>query len=266
MSEVRVLRVLKDDSFGRVELLERGAERRIRRVACGGSIPGSRLVAHILLGRERRALLALEGVAGVPRLADETEFTRAASLDGAIPRSSDVGLRDFVAGAPLHRAERLPADFFERLEELVRELHARGVCHNDLHKEQNVIVGDDGWPWLIDFQLASCHSSRSRKFASRARDDLRHVAKHRRRYLRYMPAETPREIEKLPPRSLIAAIWRRTAKPLYNFVTRSLLRTRDGEERRETLGIWPHWTAPVGPRSTVPASDQQLFAKRAGNA
>jgi len=248
MSEVRVVRLLKADSFGRVEWLERGGEQRIRRVACGGRIPGSRLVAHILLGRERRALLALEGVAGVPQLADETDFTRAPSLDGQVPSSSDVGLRTFVAGAPLHKAELLPEDFFERLGELVRELHARGVCHNDLHKEQNVIVGEGGWPWLIDFQLASCHSPRSRKFASRARDDLRHVAKHRRRYLRYVPSETPREIEKLPRRSLIAAIWRRTAKPLYNFVTRSLLRTRDGEERRETLGAWPRWTAPVGPR------------------
>ena len=101
---------------------------------------------------------------------------------------------------------------------------------------------------MIDFQLASCHSSRSRKLASRARDDLRHVAKHRRRYLRYVPSEVKREIEKLPQRSWIALVWRRTVKPLYNLITRSLLGTRDGEARRLTSGPWPRWTAPVGPR------------------
>ena len=249
MSQVTVVRELKVDAFGRVELLEGHGQRRIRRVACGGRIPGSRLVAHVLLGRERRALLALDGLAGVPHLVEELEFTRAPSLDGSIPSSSDVGVRSFVAGAPLHKAEVLPEDFFERLAELVRELHGRGVCHNDLHKEQNVIVGDDGRPALIDFQLASCHSRNSRRLASRACDDLRHVAKHRRRYLRYVPSATRRELERLPPRSIVAAIWRRTAKPLYNFVTRSLLRTRDGEERRITSGPWPRWSAPVGPRA-----------------
>lgn len=243
------MRVLKQDAFGRVELLEKGGVRRIRRVACGGRIPGSRLVAHVLLGRERRALLALDGLVGVPQASDEVEFVRAPSLDGKVPSSSDVGLRSFVDGTPLHEAELLPEDFFERLGELVRELHVRGVCHNDLHKEQNVIVGGDGWPALIDFQLASCHGPRSRRLASRARDDLRHVAKHRRRYLRYVPSETPREIEKLPERSWIALVWRRTAKPVYNFVTRSILGTRDGEARRVTAGPWPRWTAPVGPRS-----------------
>src|SRR5258706_15363283 len=93
MGEPRVVAVLKQDAFGRVELLEGDGVQRIRRVACGGRIPGSRLVAHILLGRERRALLALEGVAGVPQIAEEVSFTRAPSLDGKIPSSSDVGLR-----------------------------------------------------------------------------------------------------------------------------------------------------------------------------
>jgi hypothetical protein len=34
---------------------------------------------------------------------------------------------------------------------------------------------------------------------------------------------------------------------VYEFVTRRLLRTRDGEARRATSGPWPEWTAPLGP-------------------
>ena len=248
---------MKRDAFGRVELLVRGLERVVRRVACGGGVPGSRAVARLLLERERRALAALRGLEGVPALVDGADWRFALSLDGAPPREEDVLVRTFVAGAPLHRCRELPLDFFDRLHELVRELHARGVAHNDLHKEQNIVVGDDGWPWLIDFQLASRHALGSRALRVRAWDDLRHVAKHRRRYLRYAlvadehaaPAAELRASPPRPPRrSSLALVWRRTAKPVYNLVTRDLLGRRDGEERRETRGQWPIWVASRGPR------------------
>jgi hypothetical protein len=244
------VRVLKQDSLGRVELVELAGRRVIRRVACGGAWPGSRLVAHLLANRERGALLALDGLAGVPQVVDEAAFERAPSLDGRIPLASDVTLRTYVEGTPLHLADALPEDFFERLEDLVGELHARGVCHNDLHKEQNVIVGAGGWPGIVDFQLASVHRIGSRRFASRARDDLRHVAKHRRRYLRFTQRASPLASAPLPPRSALALVWRRTAKPLYNFVTRKLFGYRDGEARRGKEGPWPRWTAPLQAPST----------------
>jgi serine/threonine protein kinase len=135
----------------------------------------------------------------------------------------------------------------------VHALHARGVCHNDLHKEQNVLVDPEGRPKLVDFQLASCHARRGRLFASRAREDLRHVEKHRRRYTRLGrgPQGGPepssgagRDLR----RSWLARTWRRLGKPVYVFVTRSLLRTRDGEERRPSSGPWPLWTEPIGRR------------------
>ncbi len=49
-------------------------------------------------------------------------------------------------------------------------------------------------------------------------------------------------------RGTLARLWRRTGKPLYNFVTRRLLRTRDGESRRPSTGPWPRWVAARGPR------------------
>jgi RIO-like serine/threonine protein kinase len=245
----RVTAVLKRDALGRVELLEGDGQRAVRRVACGGRLPLSALVARALLARERRALAALEGLDGVPHPLEDPSWSRASSEAGAAPHPRGVLVRSFVEGAPLHRAESLPEDFFDHLAVLVGELHARRVCHNDLHKEQNVIVRPDGRPALIDFQLASVHATRGRAFASRVHDDLRHVDKHRRRYLQpgRGPQGAPPPAARRAPRSTTAALWRRVVKPLYNAVTRGLLRTRDGEERRPSSGPWPRWSPPLGP-------------------
>ncbi len=257
VSEVHVVVDLKRDAFGRVELLEHGAQRFVRRVACGGALVLSRRIARVLLARERRALTALAGVVGVPQLVDDFELVQAPSLDGSVPRADEVVVRSYAAGEPLHRCESLPLDFFERLEDLVRVLHSRGVAHNDLHKEQNIVVGIDGRPQVIDFQLASVHSSGAAALSVRALDDLRHVAKHRRRYLRYARVvdehfAPPRELREAPPRAPrrtgVALVWRKTGKPLYNLVTRRVLGRRDGEARRETLGPWPYWTRAVSAR------------------
>jgi len=244
MGDPESVAVLKRDALGRVERVEREGERRVRRVACGGRLPLSALVARLLLARERRALQALAGLDGVPELERDPRWGG----------GRGVLVRSYTEGRPLHEAERLPADFFEHLAALVQRLHARGVCHNDLHKEQNVLVRPDGRPALIDFQLASLHRRRGRAFASRAHDDLRHVDKHARRYLRpgRGPSDAAAPSGPRPPRSLTARLWRRLVKPLYNLVTRRLLGTRDGEARRPSSGPWPSWGEPLG---TPPGRD-----------
>jgi predicted Ser/Thr protein kinase len=236
MSGAQETRLLKSDGLGRVEhVVGADGSSRVRRVACGGRMPGSSWVARTLLARERRALEALDGFRGVPRLL--------ASEKGILERS-------WIAGAPLSRAETLPEDFFDRLDELVVALHGRGVCHNDLHKEQNVLVTEVGRPALVDFQLASVHRERGRIFESRVRDDLRHVEKHRRRYTRdgRGPAGTgvSRGRGEGIRRSWIAFVWRRGIKPAYVLVTRAVFRGGDGEERRPSTGPWPRWTRPIG--------------------
>ena len=253
MGEWQVKEVLKSDSFGRVERLGGpGGEALIRRVACGGRIPGSGVVARLLLARERRALEALSALPSIPRLFDDETASRAPGPSGTAPRPSEVLLRSWVEGVPLHRAEELAEDFFDHLDRLVEDVHSAGVCHNDLHKEQNVMVGSDGYPRLIDFQLASVHPRRRRLFASRVNDDLRHVQKHRRRYTRDgrgpEAAGAPHGRGLGRRRGLVALVWRRTGKHLYNFVTRRLLNTRDGEERRPDTGPWPRWIEPLGQR------------------
>lgn len=246
MEGPQVARLLKRDAFGSVELVDGERGRVVRRIARGSKLVGSRWVARALLRRERRALRRLAGLSGVPALleSEEWESYRAAPSDGVAPNGEEVLLRAYLDGVPLHAAQELPLDFFERLEELVRELHARGVCHNDLHKEPNVLVGADRRPHLLDFQLASVHERRGRAFAVRAREDVRHVEKHRRRY---RSAAGGAAEPATPRRSLAAAAWLRLGKPVYNLFTRRLLRLEDAEPRRPRSGPWPAWTPPVGP-------------------
>jgi hypothetical protein len=238
VTEPQVVRVLKQDLLGRVELVRAGPSLCVRRDVRRGGFPPARWIACALLARERAALRALAGLEGVARLC----------ADGNAGRGTL--LRSWIPGSPLSEARELPRDYFERLEELVRALHARGVCHNDLHKEGNVLVGDDGYPALVDFQLASVHPRRTRTFEVRAEEDLRHVWKHRSVYLRALGEPDPLADAPLR-RSWLAATWRRLGKPLYNRLARSrALRgpLASGETRRGKDGPWPRWSAPVGPR------------------
>lgn len=248
MGDARILRELKRDVFGTVELCETDGRCLVRRVASGGRAPGSGWLARRLLARERRALKVLDGLDGVPRVVEAPELLELPDARGRVPREREVLARTWIAGEPLHLARRLPRDFFDLLDGLALELHGRGVCHNDLHKEPNVVVREDGRPALIDFQLASVHARRGRGFHGRCSEDLRHLQKHRRRYTRdgRGPSEAGIGAGHGRRRGVLARAWRRVGKPVYVLVTRRVLRTRDGEERRPSSGPWPEWTEPVG--------------------
>jgi RIO-like serine/threonine protein kinase len=116
--------------------------------------------------RECRQLRRADGVEGVPRL-----------LARPAP---NVYLREYLEGTPLPRAPAPPREFFDRLARIAAALHARGVTHNDLHKEANVIVRPDGSPGVIDFQLSLSLPRGSGLHRLLARFDLYHVAKNRR--------------------------------------------------------------------------------------
>ncbi|MCK4657944.1 MAG: hypothetical protein KAV82_00340 [Phycisphaerae bacterium] len=60
----------------------------------------------------------------------------------------------YVEGHPMQKGERVPDDFAVRLRQAIEAIHRRGMAYVDLEKPQNVIVGDDGRPHLIDFQIS----------------------------------------------------------------------------------------------------------------
>jgi serine/threonine protein kinase len=110
---------------------------------------------------------------------------------------------------------------------VLRRLHRAGICHNDLAKEQNWLRGADGRCYLTDFQLACCFSRRGRLFRNLAYEDLRHLLKHKRRYL--PEALTPAELRVLARKSWFTRIWMATGKKIYHAITRGLFNFTDRE-------------------------------------
>jgi predicted Ser/Thr protein kinase len=58
---------------------------------------------------------------------------------------------EFIPGRPLSRGVALPHSFFSDLEQVLKDLHARGVVHLDLRHKGNILVSEKGEPFLIDF-------------------------------------------------------------------------------------------------------------------
>jgi hypothetical protein len=74
------------------------------------------------------------------------------SVDGVV--LDNAAARRYIPGAPLRRGQEVSSDFYPALEETLSAMHADGVAYVDLHKCENIIVGDDGKPYLIDFQIS----------------------------------------------------------------------------------------------------------------
>jgi serine/threonine protein kinase len=137
-------------------------------------------------------------------------------------------VRTFIDGAALHLAKpHGNAAYFRSAKQALRRLHRAGVCHNDLAKEQNWLVGRDGSAYLTDFQLAACFRSRNRLFRIAAYEDLRHLLKHKRSYAR--STLTPKERKVLARRSIMASLWLATGKKVYRAITRGLFNFTDRE-------------------------------------
>jgi hypothetical protein len=100
-------------------------------------------VGRWLTRREAAYLGALQDLPGIPPLT---------ALVG-----DDALVHEFVEGRPMDKHDDLPAEFFDQLDALIAAMHARGFAFTDLSKYENVLVGDDGRPWLVDLQTAWEH-------------------------------------------------------------------------------------------------------------
>jgi RIO-like serine/threonine protein kinase len=210
--EPREVAALKADSFGRIALMQDAGGMFVRRDL--RHVPlWLRFPAWWLARREASGLDAVRGMDAVPTLL---------RWDG---RRLD---RSYMAGAAMYqRPPRGDAAWFHAARRLLIELHRRGVAHNDLAKEANWLVREDGSPALIDFQLASRGHPRSKWIRLLAREDLRHLLKHKRTYCR--EALTPIERRVLRRRSWLREAWFATGKPVYRFLTRRILKWEDNE-------------------------------------
>lgn len=203
--------ILKSDLFGRLTLeQERGRSIVIRDSRCARWWLA--WLARRLCLREARALARLDGLPGTPRL---------------VGAGAGVLRREWIDGRPMQVAKPRNPDYYRRARRLVSALHRRGVAHNDLAKEPNWLVTPIGAPALVDFQLATVSARRGPLFRMLAREDLRHLLKHKRSYC---PERlTARERRILAKPAPVSRLWMATGKPVYLFVTRRLLGWADRE-------------------------------------
>jgi hypothetical protein len=210
--EAQEIQALKADSFGRIALMRGSAGPFVRR-DLSHVPPWLRLPAWWLARREAGALRHVHGLAAMPQLL---------GWDGRILD------RSYLDGAAMYqRPPHGDVAYFRAARRLLQSLHRRGVAHNDLAKEANWLVLADGRPGIIDFQLAVRGHPRSRWMRLLAREDLRHLLKHKRTYC--PQALTPVELRLLKRHSWVRDAWFRSGKPVYRFVTRRILKWEDNE-------------------------------------
>ena len=203
--------LLKSDALGRIEIVSDGDSRWIRRDTRDARF-GMRWIARGAAAREARVLGALACVEGVPRL---------------LGWSNGVLDRSYMAGAPMQLAQPVDVEYFRQAHQLLKHMRGAGVVHNDLAKEPNWLHREDGRPGVVDFQLAWFSPRRGRLFRLLAREDLRHLLKHKRTYC--PQALTPVQRRILARRSWLARGWAASGKRLYKFIARRLFGYWDNE-------------------------------------
>jgi len=141
-------RVLKHDSWAASAVYAGPAGRvmvKFNRVEAILGVPMAWLGAW-LARREAWMLKELADQPAIPRWSGDV------AVDGRVVRNAVA--HDWIDGHPLCTGEAVNDDFFPELERLLAEMHRRGLAYVDLHKRENIIVGDDGRPYLIDFQIS----------------------------------------------------------------------------------------------------------------
>jgi hypothetical protein len=179
-----------------------------------------------LAWREKNALTKLAGLPGIPPACGKV-YAGGQHLVNAVAH-------DYVEGHPLGKNEKVRDDFFPTLQASVAEMHRRGIVYVDLHKRENILVGDDGRPYLIDFQI-HFRKDPGLPFANGlfrllARSDQYHLSKHE---CHHQGRSTKALVRQRP---WWIRLHRLFAEPLRQFRRKLLIwfRIRKGQGRAET--------------------------------
>jgi predicted Ser/Thr protein kinase len=103
----------------------------------------ARVARRGMLRREHAVYQLLRGVPGVPRCHGLNE--------------GDELVLEYIDGRSLREVKQsFPGreQFFATLLELIQAIHRAGVAHGDLKRKDNILLGRDGRPYLIDFGTA----------------------------------------------------------------------------------------------------------------
>jgi hypothetical protein len=175
-----IARVFKHDSWAATALYA-GRNKRVvckfNRVQPVGPV-AMRWLGRLLGTREAAMLRRLADLPNVPRWSGEVR------VNGRVLPNAVA--HDYIPGHPLGDRERVNDRFFPKLRTLLAAMHHCGVAYIDLHKRENILVGDDGEPYLIDFQIGLAladwwpanHEVIEAVVRLAQQNDVYHLAKH----------------------------------------------------------------------------------------
>ncbi len=179
--------ILKEDFFSINVLYKNGSDRYVLKLSDFRFIFGILLrpFAILMSRHEYYIYQRVADIPGIPKLG---------------PRLGHRGyFHYFVPGRTLNDLRTLsaeekkatvPDNFFDQLKAILSTVHEREIFYADLDKRGNIILGDDGKPWLIDFQICldlgnglnMFSGMRKRLFARLRQEDEYHLYKQKRRY------------------------------------------------------------------------------------
>lgn len=139
-----------------------------------------------------------------------------------------ASVRQYIEGKPLEPGDRPNDAFFPALQELIAVFHERRIAIVDLHKRDNIIVGDDGQPYLMDFQISLAAvpagswlakrpwawlDGRNFLLRSAQRADVYHLMKNWGRHRPDQLSAQERELDRFRPFGV--RIWRQFIRPIH---------------------------------------------------
>ena len=191
-------------------ILEENGVRAVVKDFCFNGFLFRNIIGRILVWREKRAYGKLKGIKGVPTLYRIIDGL--ALVLEAIP-GKNIESREAVA--------KLSDSFFEELRRLVENIHKHGLAHCDLKRAPNIILGDDGKPYIVDW-AASISRSEFRFFPlyylyeKFIQDDLNAIIKIR---LKHCPKSvSPEEINQYTRRSPAEKVVRAIKEKVQDFL------------------------------------------------
>jgi hypothetical protein len=203
--------VFKHDSWAATAVYRRGDAQILCKFNRTQSIFGipMRWLGRRLARRETAFMERLRDIESVPLPAGEVR-------SGGVVLEN-AAARIFIPGEAFRVKEQVTSAFIDELHAIIARVHKHDMAYVDLHKRENIIVGLDGRPYLIDFQVSYGIGPEAgwlkRAILRRLQEiDVYHLRKH---HLRCFPETlTPEQIEawRNPP-GLINA-HRRITKPL----------------------------------------------------
>ncbi|MCG8409343.1 MAG: hypothetical protein MI923_29410 [Phycisphaerales bacterium] len=138
----QLVRTYKHDFFAATGLYSGPGGRVVLKVGRQASFVGIPLawIGRFLMRREARLFERTEGMPAIPRF---------------LGTWGETGiLHEYIEGRPLTKRDEVNDQFFPCLEDVLTKIHALDVAYVDLEKPENILRGEDGRPYLFDFQIS----------------------------------------------------------------------------------------------------------------